>query len=65
MAGCSSSVKLLCDSGASVNASDFVSIFVFYIVDHPGLNIILHVVLYIFICIVWHRCCIYPDVTLV
>lgn len=25
MAGCSSSVKLLCDSGASVNASDFVS----------------------------------------
>lgn len=26
MAGCSSSVKLLCDSGAAVNASDFVRI---------------------------------------
>ena len=26
MAGCSSSVKLLCDSGASVNATDFVRI---------------------------------------
>lgn len=26
MAGCPSSVKLLCDSGASVNASDFVRI---------------------------------------
>lgn len=26
MAGCSSSVKLLCDSGSAVNASDFVRI---------------------------------------
>lgn len=26
MANCSSSVKLLCDSGAAVNASDFVRI---------------------------------------
>ena len=39
MAGCSSSVKLLCDSGASVNASDFVSIVVQFIHTYAALRL--------------------------